>query len=220
MKFRMSHLACALSLGMVACQTPDSSTSPDDLNRPTPLQSARTLTSSNYPAPLVNSSNPQPSDPTDRPAEDEKKRDAEAEFASVPDMKVSGEAELKETIEGVRIEVEISGAPAGKKGLHIHEKDDCSDIAGKSMGAHFNPKKMEHGLPDSSERHLGDLGNITIGEDGKGKLTIVVSTANLKPGDEMSFVGKSIVLHEGADDGKGASGNSGKPIACAPIKAD
>lgn len=217
MKFRVSHLAVAFSLGLFACETPDSSTSPGDPDRPTPLESARTLRTAENPAPTVASSKPQTSEPGR--SSDENEHEAEAEFASVPEMKVSGEADLEETPEGVRIEIEISGAPSGQKGLHVHQKADCSNIAAKSMGDHFAPKGRAHGLPEGNERHLGDLGNISIDEDGKGKLTITVPTANLKAGDPMSFLGKAIVLHEASDDGKGASGNSGKPIACAPIQA-
>lgn len=147
-------------------------------------------------------------------------RDADAEFKSVPGMKIEGDAELEEVKDGVHISVEIENAPAGQKGMHIHQTDDCSDIAKKSMGEHFAPTIPKHGLPEHAEHHLGDLGNITIDKDGKGKLEIDVMGANLKPNDPLSFIGRSIVLHESNDKGTGPSGDSGKPIACAPIRAD
>jgi len=146
--------------------------------------------------------------------------EAEAEFQSVPGMKITGEAEFTEVTNGVRIEVELENAPTGEKGIHIHETDNCSDIANKSMGGHFAPTVKKHGLPPAPERHLGDLGNITIDSDGNGKLSITIPGANLKPNDPMSFIGKAVVLHEANDKGTGEAGDSGKPVACAPIKAD
>lgn len=151
---------------------------------------------------------------------DGKDRDAEATFQSVPSMKIVGDAEFDEVANGVKIEIEVANALPGLKGIHIHQTDDCSDIANKSMGDHFAPTTHKHGLPTAPEHHLGDLGNITINQDGKGKLEIVAVGANLKPGDPLSFIGKSIVLHESDDKGTGASGDSGKPIACGPIRED
>lgn len=152
--------------------------------------------------------------------DDDKDNDAEAKFQSVPNMKIEGDADLEEVAEGVKISIEVEHALPGQKGIHIHQTDNCSDIANKSMGEHFAPTVHKHGLPTAAEHHLGDLGNITIDKDGNGKLEIIAVGANLKPGDALSFIGKSIVIHESNDKGTGASGDAGKPIACAPIRVD
>jgi Cu-Zn family superoxide dismutase len=86
------------------------------------------------------------------------------------------------------------------------------------MGKHFAPTIKRHGLPTAKEHHLGDLGNITVDRDGEGRLEITVLGANLKPNDPHSFLGKSIVIHEGEDKGLQPSGGSGTPMACAVIK--
>lgn len=151
---------------------------------------------------------------------DDEDNEAEAKFQSVPNMKIEGDAELDEVADGVKIVIEVEHALPGEKGIHVHQTDNCSDIANKSMGEHFAPTMHKHGLPNAAEHHLGDLGNITIDKDGKGKLEITAVGANLKPGDPLSFIGKSIVIHESNDKGTGASGDAGKPIACAPIRAD
>ncbi len=150
---------------------------------------------------------------------DARKR-AEASFVAAPGIKLTGEAKLKEVAGGVQIEVEVENAPAGAKGIHIHQKGDCSDVPGKSMGEHYAVTSPNHGLPTAAEHHLGDLGNIDVGQNGEGNLIIVVPGANLESDQERSFVGKSIVVHESQDVGTGPSGNSGKPIACAVIRAD
>ena len=142
-----------------------------------------------------------------------------AEFKSAPHVGVRGEAELEEVAGGVLVEVRLEGAPAGEKGLHIHQTADCSDIPNKSMGGHFAPENRDHGLPTAEEHHTGDLGNITVGEDGKGRLRFTVRGANLQKGDPMSLIGRSVVLHESNDKGTGKAGDAGRPVACAPIEA-
>lgn len=218
MRLKLYLLAGALPVALIGCDKPDTSTSPGDPDRAKPMESTRAL----RPPPSVPVAKPGGSVPEQIASAEPKgdEREAEAEFASVPKMKVTGDAELTETADGVRIEIEVEGAPKGKKAVHIHEKDDCSDIAGKSMGGHFAPGGNKHGLPTAAEHHLGDLGNMTVDDDGEGTLKITVAKANLKPGDAMSFLGKAIVIHEGEDQGNGESGNAGSPIACAPIKAD
>jgi Cu-Zn family superoxide dismutase len=101
----------------------------------------------------------------------------------------------------------------------VHEKGDCSAPDGASAGGHFNPAGHQHALPASNPpRHLGDLGNITIGKDGKGTLEIVAPGANLKDSDPNSFFGKAVIIHEKKDDGGQPTGNAGGRIGCAEIK--
>lgn len=164
------------------------------------------------------------SEPTNREDLVETAR-ASADIEGADGTEIEGEMELSEEPgRGVRIQVSVENAPVGSKGLHIHEKGDCSDIPGKSMGGHFAPQGHQHGLPDQSGAsvHLGDLGNIEIQNDGTGKKEITIAAATLKEGDPMSLLGKAVVIHESNDKGASEqpSGASGNPVACGVIEKD
>jgi superoxide dismutase, Cu-Zn family len=132
--------------------------------------------------------------------------------------KLSGSAMLMEVEGGVKVTLSVEGVtPGGEHGAHIHEKGDCSSPDGKSAGGHFNPGGNEHALPTTPKRHLGDLGNLTIGKDGKGSLEITIPGANLKAGDPNSFAGKAVIVHAKKDDGGQPVGNSGDRIGCGVI---
>jgi Cu-Zn family superoxide dismutase len=148
------------------------------------------------------------------------RREASFDLKPARGVDIDAEAEFVDTGRGVRIVLTVEDGAPGKHGVHVHEKGDCSDISGKSMGDHFAPDGHEHALPPQEPRHLGDLGNIEIGEDGKGRLEITVTRANLRPNDRLSFVGRALVVHEGEDTGRGPAGESGKPIACGVIEVD
>lgn len=144
-------------------------------------------------------------------------REAKGDFVTAQGVQLDAVADLEEVSGGVRIEVDVDGAEQGRKGVHIHEKGDCSDVSGKSMGEHFALGTEQHGLPGATSHHFGDLGNIDIAANGDGRLIIVVPGANLGPDGERSFAGRAIVIHEAEDVGTGPTGHSGKPIACAVI---
>lgn len=132
---------------------------------------------------------------------------------------VSGTATFEQIAGKVKVIVEISGATPGQHGLHIHEKGDCSDPAAKSAGDHFNPGNMEHGNPDKPMHHAGDFGNISVGEDGKGKLELETNEISVAAGS-IAIVGRAIVVHEKPDDAvTQPSGNSGARIGCGVIIA-
>jgi len=145
---------------------------------------------------------------------------ADVELETAPNVELEGQARLDQEDGAVRVVLEVDEAAPGRHGVHVHEKGDCSDIPGKSMGEHFAPRGHEHGLPTDPQRPPGDLGNIDIDASGEGTLEITVENATLKPGDAMSFSGKALVIHEGADTREGPSGEAGTPIACGVIEPD
>ena len=139
-------------------------------------------------------------------------------FQAKSGSKLAGSGTLTETSEGVTVSLAVENVPPGEHGAHVHEKGDCSAPDGSSAGSHFNPAGHPHALPGGSPRHLGDLGNINIGSDGKGTIDILAPGANLKANDPSSFLGKAIIIHEKKDDGGQPSGNAGGRIGCAPIE--
>jgi Cu-Zn family superoxide dismutase len=145
---------------------------------------------------------------------------AEAKFEDAPNVSLQGKAEFEPVRDGVKATVTVSDATPGEHGIHVHQRGDCSDIPGKSMGEHLAPMGNPHGLPESAEHHLGDMGNIDVGPDGKGKLEFVIKDATLDKNAPNSLLGKALVVHEKEDIGTQPSGNSGQPIACGVIEGD
>jgi Cu-Zn family superoxide dismutase len=133
------------------------------------------------------------------------------------DQTVVGTMTFTEGADGVTIVARVEQAPPGTHGLHIHETGDCSSDDFKSAGGHFNPTGMPHGSPDDAERHAGDLGNIEVGEDGVGELTLVSDMVTVTEG-ESSVVGLGVILHEGADDFESQpTGAAGSRLACGVV---
>jgi Cu-Zn family superoxide dismutase len=132
---------------------------------------------------------------------------------------LSGTAEFMMHGGMVMITVSLKGAPPGPHAVHIHEKGDCSAPDASSAGGHFNPGGHQHGAPESPEHHAGDLGNITIAEDGTGTLMIHSSDLTVA-GGLNSVVGHAIIVHEKSDDFvTQPTGNSGGRIGCGVIQA-
>ncbi len=110
----------------------------------------------------------------------------------------------------------VEGLTAGQAhALIVHEFGDCSAPDGASAGGHFNPEGNEHGLPAKKARHAGDLGNITA--DGSGKAEFAVVVDNLTVAKWHGVAGRSVVVHDKADDGGQPTGNSGSRLACGVI---
>ncbi len=138
--------------------------------------------------------------------------------ANKPAPVILGSAKFQETPEGLKITIKFKSAPAGKHGIHIHQYGSCSN-AGAAAGDHFNPAGAKHGLVEkdgSANAHAGDLGNIDIGPDGTGTLRVTIPDLGLTSG-KYNVAGRSIVLHEKADDLGQPAGNAGNRIGCGRI---
>jgi len=131
--------------------------------------------------------------------------------------RINGVVRFFETEEGIRVVAEINDlAPNTTHGFHIHQYGDCSALDGTSAGGHFNPFDEPHGGPDSEERHVGDLGNITVDQNGFAQLDYVDPLLSFDgPG---SIIGRGIIVHAGEDDLETQpTGAAGSRLACGVI---
>lgn len=131
-------------------------------------------------------------------------------------------------------------------GFHIHQYGDMTNGC-QSMGGHYNPFDQLHGsrviydqqgqLITNFERHLGDLGNLSVDKNGRAEFDFVDYMVQLS--GPYSVIGRGLVMHSKADDlgipGKQAllnygsedlskheleslkTGNAGSRIACGII---
>lgn len=128
----------------------------------------------------------------------------------------------------VKLILEIDADPEklkpGKHAVHIHEKGNCHG-GFKCAGGHFDPGPAGNSDPDENHPfHAGDLPNITIDENGKGKLEALNTKVTLSEGPLciLSGEGTSLMVHANEDpkkSGPSGSGVSGGPrLVCGIIK--
>jgi Cu-Zn family superoxide dismutase len=204
---RTLYLASSLSISalLAACggsqQSSEPPATPEESARPEPGASESPTTTETSPR-----------------AAAEAEKTVRVTFEPKSGSQLAGTATLTETPAGVRVLASLENVPPGEHGAHVHERGDCSAPDASSAGEHFNPTSHPHGLPLEGQRHLGDLGNVSIGGDGTGSIDIVAAGANLEPNDPNSFLGKAIIVHEKKDDGSQPSGNAGGRIGCTVIR--
>lgn len=130
------------------------------------------------------------------------------------DSEIRGSVTFMEIENELKIVAEIEGAPPGKHGFHIHEFGAITN-GGQDAGGHYNPIDTDHGSITEDgvhHAHIGDLGNIEIGEDGKGTKELWLKHVTLS-GGEFSVAGRAVILHEKMDDFGQPTGNAGGRIA-------
>ena len=120
------------------------------------------------------------------------------------------------TDDGIKVVANLEGLSEGKHGFHIHEYGDCSSPDGTSTGGHFNPENTKHGAPTDAVRHVGDLGNVVAGADGKAHYEWTDKMISFS--GKHSIIGRGIIVHAGEDDFVSQpTGNAGARVACGVI---
>lgn len=132
-----------------------------------------------------------------------------------------GQALLTPAAEGVRVTLSVNDIPAGVHGVHIHQTGQCDPPDFTTAGGHFNPANRQHGTENPSGPHAGDLPNITVDANGRGRMTGTAPGVTLTGSGASSLRksgGTSLMVHASADDYRtDPSGNSGARIACGVI---
>ena len=142
---------------------------------------------------------------------------ATATLAPTSGQTAAGTVNLTQLGDGsVRVEVNLTGVPAGVHGFHIHEKGDCGDN-GNAAGGHYNPLGTPHGAPNADPHHAGDFGNVTADASGNVRTSFTTRSVTVAEGSTTA-VGHAIILHANPDDlTTQPTGNAGARIACGVV---
>lgn len=140
---------------------------------------------------------------------------------------IIGEVRGGDSDDGATLLVDAQGLAPGEHAIHIHEIGMCEAPSFESAGPHWNPTNRQHGALNPQGQHMGDLENVTVGEDGRLRVQVVVPGTYLRsegrevrPGAHqiLDASGAALVIHAQADDYRtDPSGNAGDRIACATL---
>lgn len=131
----------------------------------------------------------------------------------------------EEGIKLVDVELEIFGESIepGKHAVHIHETANCTPCS--AAKGHFDPGPNSNTSPDGNHPfHMGDLPNIEVDENNRGRLWTTTSRITLSDGPLSIFDedGSAVIVHVGADtycpEGEEAGCAGGARAACGLIK--
>ncbi|MDO1558539.1 superoxide dismutase family protein [Brevundimonas sp. 2R-24] len=141
-----------------------------------------------------------------------------------PDGARIGRATYRQGPTGVLMQVEVERLTPGWHGMHIHAVGDCSDPAFQSAGGHVSHGDGAHGLLNPGGPEAGDLPNLWVGGDGRGRAEIFTDRVRLAasgPGAPLwDADGSALVIHAQPDDHQSQPiGGAGARVACGIMAA-
>ena len=131
----------------------------------------------------------------------------------------AGRATATEVAGGLRVTLDAVNVPASLHSFRVQTggRFDAPDFT--TAGGHWNPAQRQHGSLNPQGPHEGDMPNMTVGNDGRGTLGVVLPGATIA--GLLDADGAAIIIHAAADDLKtDPSGNSGGRIACGVFQAN
>jgi Cu-Zn family superoxide dismutase len=132
-----------------------------------------------------------------------------------------GTVTMRDTNQGLQLDVKLSGISDGEHGFHIHQNASCEPglkngkvEPGLSAGDHFDPDATKSHKGPTGGGHKGDLAKL-MSTGGKVDYRFIAPRLNLS-----SIIGRSLIVHEGGDTyaDKPESGGGKGRIACGIIQ--
>ncbi|MEA3062034.1 MAG: superoxide dismutase, Cu-Zn family [Sphingomonadales bacterium] len=143
-----------------------------------------------------------------------------AAFAQIkmPDGRLAARAAVRAAGHSLRVRVDAADLAPGIYAVHFHAVGRCDPPAFASAGPHWNPTARQHGKDNPMGMHMGDLPNLVVGADRRGRYEFAIADATLAGPSADALLdgdGAAVVIHAQADDYRtDPSGNSGARIAC------
>ncbi len=146
-------------------------------------------------------------------------RTAVANISSASGSGLTGTATFTEEGGKVKLVLTVDKASPGPHAVHLHQNGDCSAPDATSAGPHWNPTKQPHGKRGEGSHHKGDMPNMEVGQDGKGRLELTVDGWTIGGSDTTTnVVNRAIIVHAKADDYKSQpAGNAGDRVGCGVV---
>ena len=157
------------------------------------------------------------------PSETLQETESNAAMASISPAsgsQVTGTATFTQLEDGkVHMILEVENLSPGDHALHLHVDGDCSAPDATSAGDHWNPTDDEHGKRGTNGYHQGDISNISVGEDGIGRVDMEIEGWTIGDGSDSDILDKAVIIHADPDDFVSQpSGAAGERIACGVIE--